>query len=139
MSRSKDAHEARRWLDTAGEEMRAARTLAEAGFHAQACFFSQQCAEKAVKAIWYRIGADPWGHSIQALIEDFPRREQLGDVPALIGRAAVLDRYYIPTRYPNGLADLTPGKTYFATDSTQAIAFAEHFLAAAESWLETSK
>jgi HEPN domain-containing protein len=28
-----------------------------------------------------------------------------------------LDRYYIPTRYPNGLPDLTPGQVYFRKDA----------------------
>jgi HEPN domain-containing protein len=31
--------------------------------------------------------------------------------------AAALDRFYIPTRYPNGLPDLTPGKYYFQKDA----------------------
>jgi HEPN domain-containing protein len=139
MSRSKDAYEAQRWLDTAANELGAARTLAGSGYHAQACFFSQQCAEKAVKAMWYLIGAEPWGHSVQALIEELPQKEQIDDVGAVMGKAAVLDRYYIPTRYPNGLPDLTPEKTYSAADSKQAIESAGHFLAVAGNWLATWK
>jgi len=35
------------------------------------CLFAvQQCGEKAVKAIWYALGEDLWGHSIQK----YPRR-----------------------------------------------------------------
>ncbi len=121
MSRASDRHEAQRWLDTAAGDLGAARALREARFHAHACFAAQQCAEKAAKALWYLIGADPWGHSIQALIEDFPLRDRLDNVEALIERAAALDRFYIPTRYPNGLPDLTPGETYFPADSARAI------------------
>ncbi len=29
----------------------------------------------------------------------------------------LLDRYYIPTCYPNGLPDLTPGQVYFRRDA----------------------
>jgi len=39
-----------------------------------------------------------------------------------------LDRFYIPTRYPNGLPDLTPGQVYVSKDSIQAIEKATFFL-----------
>jgi HEPN domain-containing protein len=55
MSRSKDRHEAQRWLETAAGDLGAARALAEAGYHAHACFSSQQCAEKTAKALWHSI------------------------------------------------------------------------------------
>ena len=35
----------------------------------------------------------------------------------LVQDGALLDRYYIPTRYPNGLPDLTPGQVYFRRDA----------------------
>jgi HEPN domain-containing protein len=43
--------------------------------------------------------------------------------------AAALDRFYIPTRYPNGLPDLTPGKFYFQKDAEFAIGIAESITA----------
>ena len=49
MSRHDDLHEGRRWLDTAREDLRAARTLRDAGMPAHACFLAQQCAEKAAR------------------------------------------------------------------------------------------
>ena len=135
MSQGSDCHEAGRWLETAAEDLRAARTLAAAGFHAHACFSAQQCAEKAAKALWFLIGADPWGHSVQSLIEKFPQRDDLSDANRLIEKAAVLDRYYIPTRYPNGLPDLTPGKTYFAADSQLAVDLASDLLETFRNWM----
>jgi HEPN domain-containing protein len=42
--------------------------------------------------------------------------------------AAALDRFYIPTRYPNGLPDLTPGKYYFQKDAEFCIRVAEAIL-----------
>lgn len=56
--------EAERWLQTAQEDLRAARTLADAGMYTQACFYAQQSGEKAVKALWYLVDAVPWGHSV---------------------------------------------------------------------------
>ncbi len=46
MRRHADLHEGRRWLDTAREDLRAARMLRDAGMPAHACFLAQQCAGK---------------------------------------------------------------------------------------------
>jgi HEPN domain-containing protein len=137
MSRGNDRHEAQRWLDTARDDLGAASAMTEAGYHAHACFSSQQCAEKAAKAMWYLIGADPWGHSVQALVTEFPQIASLDDATALIEKAAVLDRFYIPTRYPSGLPDLTPGKTYFPADAQRAIELADYLLEGFRRWIDS--
>ncbi len=67
MSVSKNRHEAERWLLTAEEDLRAVEVLLRAGAFAQACFYAQQSGEKAVKALWYLVDAEPWGHSISLL------------------------------------------------------------------------
>lgn len=51
------ADEAGRWLQAAEDDLHFARFAANGGFFAQACFFSQQAAEKAVKAVHYAGGA----------------------------------------------------------------------------------
>lgn len=125
---------AERWLQTAEEDLRAAQALLEAGFYAHACFTAQQCGEKAVKALWYLIGEDPWGHSIQKLVMQFPEREQLPAVEQWIQKGAALDKFYIATRYPNGLPDLTPEQSYFRQDGEQAISLARYLLQGSRSW-----
>ena len=120
MSRTDNAHQAERWLRTAEEDLRAVAQLAEAGFNAQACFFAQQSAEKAMKALWYLHDADPWGHSIQRLLLDFPEQTVIPDMEGWLSQAALLDKLYIPTRYPNGLPDLTPGQVYRDEDADRA-------------------
>jgi HEPN domain-containing protein len=112
MSQRSNQHEAERWLRTAEEDLRAAQTLREHGLYAQACFYAQQSGEKAVKALWYRRDADPWGHSVQRLITAYPQPDDIADPEEWIRQAALLDQFYIPTRYPNGLPDLTPGQVY---------------------------
>ncbi|MBI3742483.1 MAG: HEPN domain-containing protein [Chloroflexi bacterium] len=74
MSLQKSRHEAERWLLTAEEDLNAAEILAQAGAYAQACFYTQQSGEKAIKALWCLIDADPWGHSVQKLIAEFPEK-----------------------------------------------------------------
>jgi HEPN domain-containing protein len=128
MSRSKSQHEAERWWLTAQEDLDVAKTLHEAGKFSHACFLSQQSAEKAMKALWLAIDADPWGHSIQKLVMQFPRQKMLQDIEKWLANAAYLDKFYIPTRYPNGLPDLTPGQVYISEDSMQAVERASFFL-----------
>ena len=91
-------------------------------------FLSQQSLEKAMKALWLYVDGDPWRHSIQKLVMQFPRPEMLSDVQQWVEYAGLLDRFYTPTRYPNGLPDLTPGQVYVANDSLQAIEKASFFL-----------
>lgn len=113
--------QARRWLDAAVDDLRHARYSEEGGFHAHACFSSQQAAEKAVKAVHYARGARAvMGHSVRNLIERLdPRIEELDE---LLDDARELDLNYIPTRYPNGLEDWTPSAGFGARQAASAIA-----------------
>ena len=136
MSLQKRRHEAERWLQTAEEDLKAAELLAQAGAYAQACFYTQQSGEKAVKALWYWIDADPWGHSIQKLIVEFPEKASLPNWETWIERGALLDKFYIPTRYPNGLPDLTPGQVYTSDDAQRGLAAARGLVAGCREWME---
>lgn len=61
MSVEKQQLEARRWLRQADDDLEASRALEVAGKYAQAAFFAQQAGEKALKAVWLALDADPWG------------------------------------------------------------------------------
>jgi len=128
MSRTSQLHEARRWLTTAGEDVAAATALLAAGHYPSSCFLFQQAAEKAVKALWYASDLDPWGHSVQKLLEDFGDRDRLSSFEDLRRAAIHLDRLYIPTRYPNGIPDLTPGQTYIQDDAEAARKHADRII-----------
>lgn len=128
MSQSKSQYEAKRWWLTAQEDLEVAKALHEAGKFSHACFLSQQSSEKAMKALWLSIDNDPWGHSIQKLVMQFPQQNMLPNAQNWLEYAAYLDKFYIPTRYPNGLPDLTPGQVYISQDSAQAIEKASFFL-----------
>ncbi|MDD5544824.1 MAG: HEPN domain-containing protein [Acidobacteriia bacterium] len=139
MSLAKSRYEAERWLRTAEEDLHAARVLLEAQQHAQSCFYSQQSGEKAVKALWYLIDVDPWGHSVQKLIIDFPRKNDLPDLEKWISWGALLDKFYIPTRYPNGLPDLTPGQVYTREDALHGQEAAQALIAGCRAWMDSAK
>jgi HEPN domain-containing protein len=121
MSLTKNIYEAHRWWQTAHEDFLAAQALERAGMFSHACFQCQQSGEKAVKALWFSIGEDPWGHSIQKLISEFPNQDWLKPRDQWLINAAFLDKYYIPTRYPNGLPDLTPAQSYGPEDAKMAL------------------
>ncbi len=111
--------EARRWLQAAREDLAAARHLASGGFHAPACFHSQQAAEKAIKALHYSRGARAvLGHSVRGLIERLEPRE--GTLAGLLDAARELDLLYVPARYPNGLDQGTPAEAFGEAQSGRA-------------------
>ena len=70
MSVEKNIKEAVRWIETADEDIESAAILKKNGKFAHSCFHAQQSGEKAIKAVYYYLDADPWGHSIKRLIED---------------------------------------------------------------------
>ncbi|MEX2751214.1 MAG: HEPN domain-containing protein, partial [Candidatus Freyarchaeota archaeon] len=63
--------EARRWLEEAEWDLETAEYLHRNGRFNAACFYAQQSAEKAVKALLYSINESPWGHSVRELINRF--------------------------------------------------------------------
>lgn len=114
------------WLKQADADLKHARTSAAAGENEWACFAAQQAAEKAVKAVFLRHGRDAWGHTVTALLGNL---EDLISVPdALVDRARMLDKHYIPTRYPNGFDQGAPTEFYTSDEARTAIICAEEIL-----------
>jgi HEPN domain-containing protein len=104
--------ESLRWLTQAQDEFQDADDLRKRGRFYLALFHFQQAAEKALKAYLYlKVKSIEvfYTHSIDDLLAmalditpDFKEAAQ----------AKKLDRYYIPTRYPNGLPGSVPSR-YF--------------------------
>ena len=119
--------EADRWLKQAENDLDFARLGLREGFHAQVCFLAQQSAEKAVRAVGYLLGERTvLGHSVAVLAERYT--EQVAELADLRDQAGILDQYYIPTRYPNGLPGGFPFMAFTEEQATNAIAAAERFL-----------
>lgn len=126
MSVEKRRAEAGRWLRQAEDDLETARALRDARKYAQACFFAQQAAKKA---LWYAADLDPWGHSVTRLIDELPP-ELRSSLKSLRQAALALDKLYIPTRYPDALGVLTPAEAYTLAEAERAIAEAQSILAA---------
>lgn len=121
MSLEKHRHEALRWLTQGRSDIKAARASLAAGSFEWACFQAQQAGEKALKAAWYHHSLDPWGHSLVRLIRDTPVEPLRSALEPLMPHAKKLDKLYIPTRYPNGLPDLTPAEVFDQQDANEAL------------------
>mgnify|MGYP006311376993 CR=1 FL=1 len=117
----------KRWLAQAGQDLDAASVLLRSGHRNLACFHAQQAAEKAVKAFLYSQGLEEvWGHSVASLLRDAASHHAAFE--ELRAEGAALDKFYIPTRYPNGLPDGLPQDAYTETEATDAIARAERII-----------
>lgn len=89
-----------------------------------ACFLAQQAAEKAVKGALYALGADAaWGHSVAELCRNAATLSE--DFTSLIPLGALLDKYYIPTRYPDSLPGGIPAEAFDRHDAARAGQLAE--------------
>ena len=125
--------EGERWLRQAENDLAFGRLALRERFFSQACFVAQQCAEKALKSIAYGSGDRlVVGHSLVELVDRLRDR-----VPALADLreiAGILDQYYIPTRYPNGLAGGVPFEAFGGRQAREAIEGAERFVGVATEW-----
>ncbi len=118
MDRSED------WLKQAKRDLKVARVTLENKFFEWTCFLSQQAAEKAVKALCEKLRIECWGHSVSRILKGLPI-----NVPReIIEYAMILDRYYIPTRYPNGFETGAPAEYYTEKDAVEAIMYAEKII-----------
>jgi len=116
------------WFRQAEADLRHARHALDDGDHEWSCFAAQQAAEKAAKAAHAAAGQEAWGHVITELL-DALRLERPEIDETLLDRARALDKLYIPTRYPNGLAGGAPADFYTRSEAERAIADAEAVLA----------
>ena len=120
------ANRAQDWLAQAQRDLEHARLDLGASFHEWACFSAHQAAEKALKALFQHLNGEAWGHSVKRFLDELT--PSIEGTAELLDCARILDRYYIPTRYPNGFDYGIPADYYTETDSRQAIDCAEAIL-----------
>lgn len=117
-----------RWIKQAEKTLESAKSDKEAGYYNWSCFKSQQAGEYAIKALLYGLGIMAYGHSITNLLGKLGKK-----IPEEIVRnSKLLDRHYIPPRYPNSHPEGAPFEFY-------DLETAEEALNAANSIIEFSK
>jgi HEPN domain-containing protein len=105
------------WLRQAEKDLEKAKLDLGAGYFEWACFTAQQAAEKAIKALFQHLHGEAWGHGTKALLENLPYEDRF----MLLEDAILLDKMYIPTRYPNGLPQGIPHDYFTKRDAEQAL------------------
>jgi len=122
-------NESNRWLTFAQQDLRMAELAMADALYNQVCFHCQQCAEKAVKGLLAHQGQTP------------PRTHRLVDLLGLLDPnpleaiavdIQLLDRFYIPTRYPDALPGSLPEGLPDAQDAAQALDIAQQTLELAQ-------
>lgn len=120
------------WLDQAHNDLAVARLVSTQGFHAQACFFASQAAEKALKGAILELGAEPvHTHQLTELVHCLTT---LGvpTEPLLNLRLKPLSRMATSTRYPD---DATPPLERFDNqDAEDSINCAQEVLRIVGQW-----
>ena len=111
------------WMDQAQGDLDHAKSDVEREFFDWACFSAQQAAEKATKAVFQKMGAEAWGHSVaDLLLELSSKRSVPGD---LIDGGLELDKSYIMARYPNAHPAGAPRHRYTRTEAQRMVEHAE--------------
>jgi HEPN domain-containing protein len=89
--------------------------LGEGGYFNIGCFIAQQAGEKALKACLYATGErHVFTHSLLTMANQLSKNDEA--FQGIVPEALRLDRFYIPTRYPNGWPDGAPHHYYTADD-----------------------
>ncbi|MGB2842718.1 MAG: HEPN domain-containing protein [Halobacteriota archaeon] len=117
MERSKD------WIDEAEGDLEHAKSDTERGYYNWACFSAQQAAEKAVKAVFQKLGAEAWGHSVADLLTELAEKHNITE--ELINAALELDKAYIPARYPNAHPSGSPRRKYTKEEANRLVGHAD--------------
>lgn len=134
MKRAPEA-EGRRWLSQAEEDLDSALLLMRGGKYYMVCFLAQQIAEKAIKAYIYSKGQEfVIGHSIEELCHQAAKWDKSFEL--LRKEVAILDTFYIPTRYPNGLPDSIPARVFTKKSAAEALRLAEKVVTSVKKFID---
>ncbi len=121
------------WLDQAESDLSHAVHDMEGSFYEWACFSAQQSAEKAIKAVFQKKGAEVWGHSVSDLLDELNKLMLLPK--GLREKALELDKAYIPTRYPDAHPSGSPRKRYTRLEASRLIDYAREIIVLCKSLL----
>jgi HEPN domain-containing protein len=116
----------RDWLDDANGDLDHPKSDLERGYYNWACFSAQPAAEKAVKAVFHKLGAEAWGRSVADLLAELQKHHA---VPSdLNDRALELDKAYIAARYPDVHASGSARSRYTKTEAARLVDHAQQIV-----------
>jgi HEPN domain-containing protein len=121
------------WIKQAKRDLENAEYELKGGFYEWSCFLSQQASEKAIKAVFQKLKAEAFGHSVAGLLKKLPKKFKVEK--SIMDMAKELDRAYIPTRYPNVHPEGAPYEAYTENDAKRLIEYARKIIEYCESLL----
>lgn len=120
------ANRSQDWFRQSEADLRHSRHSLESEDYEWCCFSAQQAAEKAIKAVFLKHGRDAWGHTVTILLGNL---SELIEIPEpLYEKSKILDKHYIPTRYPNGFDSGAPTDFYTESEGKIALKCAEEII-----------
>ncbi|MEM1545304.1 MAG: HEPN domain-containing protein [Candidatus Methanomethylicia archaeon] len=111
------------WMEQAKGEFKAARDLFVTANYAWCCFTCHQAAEKALKAILEHFGSPTIGRNLLVLLAEVSKFVSISK--NIENACRILNRYYIPTRYPNAFPSGAPVHMFNEDDAREALQYAE--------------
>lgn len=117
----------RNYLIFADEDLKSAKVLLKERLYNQVCFHCQQCAEKSLKSfIKLREGIVPRIHGISELLGNCAKHNK--EFRVLSEECKFMERFYIPTRYPEAMVGTLPEGLPTQKDAEKAVEYAEIIL-----------
>ena len=114
-----------RWIREAEHTLRVAETISkQPEAYNVVCFLAEQAAQKSLKAVRYLDGARLVSiHSVSELIKQVSQNRP--EFLPLKPRGAILDQYYITTRYPDAVAEpAIPSELFSQQQAEEALSIA---------------
>ncbi len=117
-----------RWLKQALHDFERAERNLKDEFYSDACFMAEQASQKVLKAYLFFSGERFITiHSLVKLVSESLKKDK--DFEKLKDPARLLDKYYIPTRYPDALPmPAVPFEEYDVNDAEDAINCAKRII-----------
>lgn len=126
MNNHASSADVRKWLEYADEDLRAADSTLRDEVFSAACFHAQQAVEKTVKAMLLeKTGRVPKQHSLLRLTEMSESKEIFEQQKEQL---EFLDKFYVPTRYPDALPGSLPEGLPGKEDAEKAVASAKEVI-----------
>jgi len=111
----------RKLMKSAELTLESAKRDLEFGDYSWACFRTHQAVEKALKVFLRGLGRSRPGHSLAYLLEyisEILSEKPLNDIEYV---CSFLDKYYIPTRYPDAWVKGIPEEYFTQGEAEEAI------------------
>lgn len=114
------------WMKQAKRDLQHARNSLESQAYEWCCFAAQQSAEKAVKALFQKLGTRTRENSVTILLASLS--ESIDPAADLMDKAKELDKHYIASRYPYSWPSGAPFQYYTKLQAERSVQYADEII-----------